>query len=136
MRLRIRSLATLLIFGFGCAPALQVTRLKHAPSKPENCELKFDYGSPMEAMKWMNSYDQVGAIGAGSLGKIPDEWTDKLKREIQPHACRLGADVVVMMAGSTFSGGGSNASFFLYRKLDAAEAPKSPAPSSTPTMSL
>ena len=133
MPLKRVSLVALVLMGFGCAPAFEVTRLKHSPSKPEDCELKYDYGSPMEAMKWMGSYDQVGAIGAASYGKVPDEWTDALKREIRPYACRLGADVVVMMGGSTFSQGGSNASFFLYRKLEGAGAPTSPAPTAAPT---
>ena len=105
---------------------MQVTRLKHYPSKPATCELTYDYSSPMEAMKWMSGYDQVGTIGVGkSFGKVGDEWTDALKKMVRPDACRLGADVVVMvMTSQSIAGGG--ASYYLYRKLDGVAAPASP----------
>ena len=121
--------AVVLPFATGCT-AMQVTRIKHFPSKPENCELRFDYGSPMEAMKWMAEYDQVGMIGAASRGQIADEWTDSLKDMVRADACRLGSDVVVMMGGSS-STGGSSAAYFLYRKLETAPPASATAPAGT-----
>jgi hypothetical protein len=95
------------------------------PSYPESCPIDYQYGDMSKAMQLMGAgYVQVGSI---SVVKGGDSFDDAMKARVQPEACKLGGNLVLMGASSagSFTTNYSYVQLMVLRGKGAAPAPPS-----------
>lgn len=86
------------------------------PPNSDNCPLKYEYGHVGKAMGIMSKgYIQVGTLTVVRAGDTID---DKMKKIIQPDACALGGELVIMIDSNpgNILVSNSHSSFMVLRK--------------------
>jgi hypothetical protein len=87
------------------------------PPFPETCPIDYQYGDLTKVMEFAsNGYVQVGSI---MVEKGGEDFDDAMKARVQPEACKLGGNLVVMGSSSpgSFSTNYSYAQMIVLRKV-------------------
>lgn len=99
----------------GCGPSLSVTRMKVAPAKPANCELKF-VEVDMATITVKKEWTILGYVTLGESG-VQDPFSERYRALVRPKACEMGGEAVALGLASAQAGMMASGSGVMYAVL-------------------
>jgi hypothetical protein len=126
LRLAVLSFIAGCIILNGCAATtVSVRRMKTAPPRPHDCELKLVEADMMELSPMGTKWDVLGFVSVGANDGL-DPTSKEIRTMVRPKACEIGGTAVALMQSmnSTSSMGSSGAiQFAVIRPKSASKAP-------------
>lgn len=99
-------LATSLLALAGCGAAVDVVRTgAPRPAREPDCALTLETVGPAERQPGARfgpggEYEQVGVVTLG-MTQGTDPMSEAVRREVRPHACAMGGEVIALLRAST-----------------------------------